>query len=99
MLILEQKNIELFLEDLVGLRFSMKSLNVYLQEKLNLDKPLEIVDVTQNKDECDLTDYNLMFELSFGNIFCDVDIYFLKLRKPDLGENTMHITEVGYEFQ
>lgn len=87
------------LEGLVGCRFSMETLNTHLQNEFNLEKHLEIEDVTDNKDECDTSDYNLMCCLDAHEIFCDIDIYFLKLRKPDYNNNTIYVTEVGYEFQ
>lgn len=87
------------LEGLVGSRFSMETLNTHLQNEFDLEKHLEIEDVTDNKDECDTSDYNLMCCLDAHEIFCDIDIYFLKLRKPDYNNNTIYVTEVGYEFQ
>ena len=87
------------LEGLVGTRFSMETLNTHLQNEFDLEKHLEIEDVTDNKDECDTSDYNLMCCLDAHEIFCDIDIYFLKLRKPDYNNNTIYVTEVGYEFQ
>jgi hypothetical protein len=58
-----------------------------------------IEDVTEGKDECDTSDYNLMCCLDAHGIFCDIDIYFLRLRKPDYDNNTIYVTEVGWEFQ
>ena len=87
------------LEGLVGSRFSMESLAVHLQHEFDLEKHLVIEDVTDNKDECDTSDYNLMCCLEKKDIFCDIDVYYLKLRKTDDNGNTIYITEVGYEFQ
>ena len=87
------------LEGLVHDRFSMESLAVHLQNEFDLEKHLEIEDVTDNKDECDTSDYNLMCCLDAHGIFCDIDIYFLRLRKPDNDNNTIYVTEVGWEFQ
>ena len=87
------------LEKLVHKRFSLEDLNQHLQKEFKLDAPLEIDDVTQDKDDDDVCDYNLMFCLEKKNLFCDVDIYYLKLRKPDYFGNTILVTEVGYEFQ
>jgi len=87
------------LEGLVHDRFSMESLAVHLQNEFDLEKHLEIEDVTDNKDECDTNDYNLMCCLDAHGIFCDIDIYFLRLRKPDYNNNTIYVTEVGWEFQ
>jgi len=87
------------LEGVVFHRFSMESLAVHLQNEFDLEKHLVIEDVTDNKDECDTSDYNLMTCLDAHGIFCDIDIYFLKLRKPDYYNNTIYVTGVGYEFQ
>lgn len=87
------------LEGLVYDRFSMESLAERLQKEFKLDAPMVIEDVTDNKDECDTSDYNLMCCLDAHDIFCDIDIYFLKLRKPDYQGNTIYVTEVGWEFQ
>ena len=94
-----EKKVIQILKGLVGSRFSMESLAVHLQNEFDLEKHLEIEDVTDNKDECDTSDYNLMTCLDAHGIFCDIDIYFLKLRKPDYDNNTIYVTEVGYEFQ
>ena len=87
------------LEGLVHYRFSMESLAEHLQKEFKLDEPMVINDVTDDKDECDTSDYNLMCTLDAHDIFCDIDIYFLKLRKTDYDDNTIYVTEVGYEFQ
>jgi hypothetical protein len=87
------------LEGLVYNRFSMESLNEHLQKEFKLDAPMVIEDVTEGKDECDTSDYNLMCCLDAHGIFCDIDIYFLRLRKPDYDNNTIYVTEVGWEFQ
>jgi hypothetical protein len=86
------------LEGLVHYRFSLESLAEHLQKEFKLDAPMVIEDVTDNKDECDTSDYNLMCCLDAHDIFCDIDIYFLMLRKPDFENNTIYVTEVGYEF-
>ena len=87
------------LEGLVYHRFSLESLAEHLQKEFKLDAPMVIEDVTDNKDECDTSDYNLMCCLDAHKIFCDIDIYFLMLRKPDFENNTIYVTEVGWEFQ
>jgi hypothetical protein len=86
------------LEGLVGSRFSMETLNTHLQNEFNLEKHLEIEDVTKYKDECDTSDYNLMCCLDAHGIFCDIDIYFLKLRKRNIFGEDFQVVEVGYEF-
>ncbi len=96
---MKQKKVIKILEDLVFHRFSMESLAEHLQGKFKLDAPMVIEDVTDGKDECDTSDYNLMCCLEKKDIFCDIDVYFLKLRKPDYDGNTIYVTEVGYEFQ
>jgi len=97
--IMKQKKVVKILENLVGCRFSIDTLAEYLQGEFKLDAPMVIEDVTDGKDECDTSDYNLMCCLEKKDIFCDIDVYYLKLRKPDYFGNTIHVTEVGYEFQ
>ena len=96
---MKQKKVVKILEDLVGSRFSLETLSKYLQGEFKLDAPMVIEDVTDGKDECDNSDYNLMCCLEKKDIFCDIDVYYLKLRKTDDNGNTIYITEVGYEFQ
>ena len=87
------------LEGLVGCRFSMETLHTHLQNEFNLEKHLEIEDVTEGKHECDTTDWNLMCCLDAHGIFCDIDIYFLKLRKRNIFGEDFQVVEVGWEFQ
>ena len=94
----ESKVIQI-LEGLVGNRYSMETLNTHLQNEFNLEKHLEIEDVTDGKDECDTTDWNLMCCLDAHGIYCDIDIYFLKLRKRNIFGEDFQVVEVGYEFQ
>lgn len=93
-----EKKVIQILEGLVGSRFSMESLNTHLQNEFNLEKHLEIEDVTEGKDENDTTDWNLMCCLDAHGIFCDIDIYFLKLRKRNIFGEDFQVVEVGYEF-
>ena len=76
----------------------METLNTHLQNEFNLEKHLEIEDVTDGKDECDTTDWNLMCCLDAHGIYCDIDIYFLKLRKRNIFREDFQVVEVGYEF-
>lgn len=94
-----EKKVIQILEGLVGSRFSMESLNTHLQNEFNLEKHLEIEDVTEGKDENDTTDWNLMCCLDAHGIFCDIDIYFLKLRKRNVFGEDFQVVEVGYEFE
>ena len=93
-----EKKVIQILEGLVGSRFSMETLNTHLQNEFNLEKHLEIDDVTEGKDENDTTDWNLMCCLDAHGIFCDIDIYFLKLRKRNIFGEDFRVVEVGYEF-
>ena len=93
-----EKKVIQILEGLVGSRFSMETLNTHLQNEFNLEKHLEIEDVTEGKDENDTTDWNLMCCLDAYGIFCDIDIYFLKLRKRNVFGEDFQVVEVGYEF-
>ena len=93
----EEKVIQI-LEGLVGNRFSMESLKTHLQNEFNLEEHLEIEDVTKGKDKNDTSDWNLMCCLDAHGIFCDIDIYFLKLRKRNVFGEDFQVVEVGYEF-
>jgi len=93
-----EKKVIQILEGLVGSRFSMETLNTHLQNEFNLEKHLEIEDVTEGKDENDTTDWNLMCCLDAHGIFCDIDIYFLRLRKRNVFGEDFQVVEVGYEF-
>lgn len=93
-----EKKVIQILEGLVGSRFSMETLNTHLQNEFNLEEHLEIEDVTEGKDENDTTDWNLMCCLDAHGIFCDIDIYFLKLRKRNVFGEDFQVVEVGYEF-
>jgi hypothetical protein len=96
---MKQKKVINVLENLVGKRFCLETLEMELKERFKLDDYIGIVDVTPDKDECDTSDWNLMGCLNAKGIFCDFDIYFLNLRKKDWDGNTFYVTEVGYEFQ
>lgn len=86
------------LEGLVNSRFTMETLHTHLQKEFKLDTPMVIEDVTNDKDECDTCDWNLMCCLDAHGIFCDIDIYFLKLRKRNIFGEDFQVVEVGYEF-
>ena len=86
------------LEGLVNSRFSMETLHEHLQKEFNLNAPMVIEDVTEGKDENDTTDWNLMCCLDAHGIFCDIDIYFLKLRKRNIFGEDFQVVEVGWEF-
>lgn len=85
------------LENLVGKRFNITTLNEYLFKAFKLEKYIELADVSREDDE--LCDYNLMGCLDAHGIFCDFDIYFLKMRMRGWDDSLFYVTEVGYEFQ
>jgi hypothetical protein len=93
-----QKKVTKVLEGLVHRRFSLESLKELIEIQLHLKNPITLSDVTADKDECDTCDHNLMFNLNEHGIFCDIDIYFLPLRKENEFGDTILVTEVGYEF-
>jgi hypothetical protein len=93
---LTEKEVTNILEDLVHQRFSIESLKKHLEEKFGAS--IELEDVTRDKDDCDSSDHNIMFNLDARGIFCDGDVYFLMLRQPDYLNNSIYVTEVGYEF-
>ena len=89
----KQKQIIQKLEDLVHNRFTLLTLNDMLNEIFG--EEIEIEDTTENKDECDLSDYNLLFESKNENTYGWFDIFYLKTREDDV----IYITEVSYEFE
>ena len=91
-----------FLESLVHSRFSLESLNKKLSDFFG--EKVEVYNASQSRidngeDDDALADWNLMFAIEHEELFVDVDIYFLPMRREGFDGATMYITEVGYEFQ
>lgn len=93
------KQINLYhkLENLSGLRFSIEKLNKHLTELCG--EPIEVSDTTDSKDEDDVSDWNLLFNIKNEELYGYVDIYYLKMRKPGFDNDTIYITEVSVEFE
>jgi hypothetical protein len=89
----KQKQIVQKLEDLVNNRFTLLTLNDMLNEIFQ--EEITIGDITDSKDDCDLSDYNLLFESKNEDTYGWFDIYYLKTREDDV----IYITEVSYEFE
>jgi hypothetical protein len=90
-----------FLKGLVHHRFSLESLNKKLSDFFG--EKVEVYNASQGRidngeDDDDLADWNLMFGIEHEELFVDVDIYFLPMRREGFDGATMYITEVGYEF-
>lgn len=90
-----------FLEKLVGLRFCTETLNYVLSEFFR-DK-VEVYNaslgrIENGEDDDELTDFNLMANVSNEVASVDFDIYYLPMRREGFDGATMYITEVGYEF-
>jgi hypothetical protein len=95
-----QKKLVNDLESLVGMRCTLDSLNRKLSEFTG--ETISVVDITSSKDEDDLSDWNLLFEINSeenDELYGYFDIYYLKLRKPGYFGETMYITEISYEFE
>ncbi len=99
----KKTNVEVmqFLEKLVGLRFSIESLNNVLSEFFR-DK-VEVYNATQGRidsgeDDDELVDFNLMATVTNEVASVDFDIYFLPMRREGFDGTTMYVTEVGIEF-
>jgi len=88
-----QREIIQRLEFLVHRRYTAEDLNKYLS--LHFYEEIEVSDVTANKDDCDTSDFNWMFNSVEKDTFGYFDIYFLPTREP----NVFLITEVGFEFE
>jgi hypothetical protein len=93
----KQKELVRNLESLVHDRHSMDSLNKKLSEIAG--ETINVSDITSSKDECDISDWNLLFEIKDEELYGYFDIYYLKLRKPGYRDETMYITEISYEFE
>jgi hypothetical protein len=90
-----------FLEKLVHSRFSEESLNNVLSEFFR-DK-VKVYNASQGRidngeDDDELSDFNLMANVSNEVASVDFDIYMLPMRCEGFDGATMYITEVGYEF-
>lgn len=81
------------LENLVHRRYKISELNEYLSE--HFYEEIEVNEATINKDDCDTSDFNLIFESLEKDTYGYFDIYYLPTRE----ENVILITEVGYQFE
>lgn len=89
-----QKKLIQDLESLVHRRFNEKTLNAELSKIFG-----EEVKVEEICQDCDyLMDYNLGWNSEKKGIAGFYDIYVLKAREGYTGDNTMYVTEIGYEF-
>ena len=91
---LTNKAVYTFLESLVNQRFSIKELEKTLSKRFGT--PIKLVDISRKDDE--LTNYNLIGNLDTKRVFCDFDIYYLKLRRKGFDGANIYITEVAYDF-
>jgi len=92
-----KKQIEIInkMEELVSQRLTLSDLKGKIQRIFNNDN-IDLVDVTSDKDDNDLSDYNLMFSNeTLDDLYGYYDIYYLKTRDND----HIYITGVGYEFE
>jgi hypothetical protein len=92
-----QKEVVEFLENLVGKRFNLSTLNEVLSEQFDEVVKCEIVN--DDDEENTLTDWDIMFDSVKEETYGYFDIYVLKMRKPGFDGSTFHITEIGYEFE
>jgi len=85
------------LEDLVGKRFNVEMLKAQIKKDFNVDVKIE--DISRIDDE--LVDFNLIFNIDNPDedLFIDVDVYFLPMRRPWFDDSVFYVTEVGYEFE
>ena len=83
------------LEKLVSGRFTIKTLEEHLSKEF--DSPIKLEEISRKDDE--LGDFNLIGNLDDGTVFCDFDIYYLKMRRKGLDGANIYITEVGYQFE
>ena len=93
----KQKEIDDFLESLVGKRFNMETLTEALS--LKFQEKIEAEIVNEDDDTNELADWDIMFNSENEDTFGYFDIYVLKMRNIGFDGSTFHITEVGYEFE
>jgi hypothetical protein len=93
----KQKKLVADLESLVHKRCDIHSLNRKLSEFAG--EAISVSDITSIKDDDDLSDWNLLFEIKNEELHGYFDIFYLKLRKPGYCDETMYITEISYEFE
>jgi len=91
-----------FLEGLLHSRFSIETLNEKLSTFFGIK--VEVYNASQGRidsgeEDDELCDWNLMFSIENEELFVDIDIYFLPMRREGFDGGTMYITEVSYEFQ
>jgi len=85
------------LEDLVGKRFNVEMLKAQIKKDFNVD--VKIDDISRIDDE--LVDFNLIFNIDNPDedLFIDVDVYFLPMRRAGFDDAVFYVTEVSYEFE
>jgi hypothetical protein len=93
----KEHEINVQLEDLVGLRFNKKSLQKKLSEIFGTKIVLE--DISKKEDE--LADYNFVggFDIPDRELYGYFDIYFLKMRRPGFDGAKFYVTEVAIQFE
>jgi len=90
-----QKTIVAKLEELVGKRFSSKTLNQELSKIFNEEIKGEDCTNFDNKP----CDYNFMFNSKKEDTFGYFDIYYLKMINPGFDDADMYVTEISFEFE
>jgi len=92
---LQQKEVITVLNKLVNTRTNIADLNEFLTKELGVE--VSISDVTEDKDECDTCDWNLVFSIDeLPNSY--FDIFYLKMRKKSFFNDDIFITEIAYQF-
>jgi hypothetical protein len=87
-----KKKIVMQLEALVSQRFTIESLERELS--LIFNEGIHVEDITDEKDGCDTSDYNFLFESKKESTYGFFDLYYLKTR-----DDMVYITEISYEFE
>jgi hypothetical protein len=90
-----QQKVVADLEDLVYRRWTIQDLNQHLSETFK--EKIEVVDVSSSHNK--IPDYNLMFDLEKEEQYGHFDIYYLKLRQPNICGVEVYITEISYKFE
>lgn len=90
----KQKEIAIALEKLVHRRFSRETLNRELSKIFNADVRVDEI----CRDIGHFPDYVVAWDCDREDISGCFDFYYLKHKPNYVGDTTMYITEVAYEF-
>ena len=84
------------LKELVGKRTTKEEIESKLTKLTGV--PVVMEDISKDDDE--LVDFNLIGNIDDGKeLFCDFDVYFLKMRNKGFDGSDILVTEVSFNFE